>query len=276
MPKLPIVAIIGPTGVGKTKLGVALAKAFCGEVVSVDSLQVYRVGGIMTARPTENEMCGVKHHLVDYLEASEEPEDFVDLAVQHIRHIHDNGKIPFLVGGSISLTRPLLFHPYVQQNDLSIVLLHSKLSMLGPRLDARIDDMEEQGLFREVQLLYKLEQELIGGPDYSKGIWKSIGYRELRPVVECRNHAHACSCWDQGVAEMKASTRAYAQDQMVCIWNEIVPKIQRYDMNFALCVVREASGFEEQVIKPAIRECSMWLRKDFVNGVKVNGASRGV
>jgi len=64
----PIIAIVGPTGVGKTKLGIALVKAMNGEVISVDILQTYRHGGIMTAKPTIQEMDGVTHHLIDYLQ----------------------------------------------------------------------------------------------------------------------------------------------------------------------------------------------------------------
>lgn len=60
----PVVAIIGATATGKTKLGVAVAKMLCGEVVGLDSLQCYRHGGVVTARPMEGEMEGVPHHMV--------------------------------------------------------------------------------------------------------------------------------------------------------------------------------------------------------------------
>ncbi|CAH0027507.1 unnamed protein product [Clonostachys rhizophaga] len=70
------IAIFGPTASGKTKLGVAMAKTFLGEVVSVDSLQCLQSGGIVTAKPRAEEMQRVPHHMIDYLEADEELHDF--------------------------------------------------------------------------------------------------------------------------------------------------------------------------------------------------------
>ncbi|KAF2738955.1 hypothetical protein EJ04DRAFT_509125 [Polyplosphaeria fusca] len=68
--RIPIIAIVGPTGIGKTKLGIiAMARSFSGEVVSVDSLQVYRDAPLMTARPTPQETKGVAHHMINYLPA---------------------------------------------------------------------------------------------------------------------------------------------------------------------------------------------------------------
>lgn len=83
--RIPIFAVVGPTGVGKTKLCIAIAKALNGEVVSVDSLQVYRDAKVVTVRPTPQEMEGIPHHLIDCLEATEEPDNFAGLAVAAIR-----------------------------------------------------------------------------------------------------------------------------------------------------------------------------------------------
>jgi tRNA A37 N6-isopentenylltransferase MiaA len=80
----PIIAIVGPTGVGKTKLEIALAKAMNGEVISVDSLQTYGHEGIMTAKPTIQEMDGVKHHLIEFLQPDQEPSAFAGLAISRI------------------------------------------------------------------------------------------------------------------------------------------------------------------------------------------------
>ncbi|KAH7381513.1 hypothetical protein BKA66DRAFT_570653 [Pyrenochaeta sp. MPI-SDFR-AT-0127] len=262
MGKISIIAVLGPTGVGKTKLGVGLAKALNGEVISVDSLQVYRHGGLMTAKPTPEEMDDITHHLIDYLQPDQEPVNFIDVAISRIQKIYDDGKIPLLVGGSISLTKPLLAHPFLQQSNLSVILLHSKLSDLKPRLDTRIEEMVEQGLFQEMLSLYDLEQKILGRPDYSKGVWKSIGYRELRPAIDVHNKDCSDSNWLKGIIEMKKRTVSYAQEQMNYIWCEIVPVLQKRDLNFALFVVKKASTFEEQVIQPAVSECFEWLYKD--------------
>ena len=97
-----ILCIVGPTACGKTTLGVLLAKRLNGEVVSVDSMQIYRGMTIGTAAPTEKEMDGVPHHMV----AVAEPEEnwsvarFVEEADKCIQDILSRGKLPVLVGGT--------------------------------------------------------------------------------------------------------------------------------------------------------------------------------
>jgi len=258
-----IIAIIGPTGVGKTKLGIALAKAVNGEVISVDSLQIYQCGGIITAQPTTKEMDGVKHHLIDYLQPDQEPTTFVDNAISSIQQIHDDGKTPLLVGGSISLTEPLLSHPFVQQCDLSVIFLDSKLSHLKPRLDKRVDEMIDEGLIEEVRLLYELEQRLLGCPDFSKGIWKAIGYPELRPAVESWKEGNKNQQYlDEGIAEMKKRTVSYAEEQLNRIRGKLIPGVHQWANNYMVLVVKDAETFEERIVQPSISACRGWLSEE--------------
>jgi tRNA dimethylallyltransferase len=97
-----IVIICGPTATGKTRLGAALAKALNGEVVSADSMQVYRDMAVGTARPSQEEMEGVPHHML----AVAEPEEdysvarYVAEAVPVVDDILARGKLPFIVGGT--------------------------------------------------------------------------------------------------------------------------------------------------------------------------------
>ena len=97
-----ILCVVGPTACGKTKMGILLAKRYNGEVVSVDSMQIYRGMTIGTAAPTEEEMDGVPHHMV----AIADPEEnwsvarFVEAADKCIRDILSRGKLPILVGGT--------------------------------------------------------------------------------------------------------------------------------------------------------------------------------
>jgi adenylate isopentenyltransferase (cytokinin synthase) len=266
MARKSIIAIVGPTGVGKTKLGIALAKALEGEVISVDSLQLYRYVDIITAKPTTKEMEGIKHHLIDYLQPDQEPTTFVDLAVSKIQQIHDDGKIPLLVSGSISLTEPLLSHPFIQQSNLSVIFLDSKPSDLRPRLDKRVDEMVGQGLIEEIRLLYNLEQSMLGCPDFSKGIWKAIGYPELRPAVEGCNKGSYQLYLDNGVAKMKKRTALYAQEQIKRIWYKLIQAVHRWDANFMVLVVKDALTFEERVVQPSISACRGWLTEDTERG----------
>lgn len=102
MSKQPLIVICGPTASGKTALSIAIAKALGCEVVSADSMQIYKGMQIATAKPTEAEMDGVKHHLVDFLDAGESfsVADYVRLAHKAIEDISDRGLVPLVCGGT--------------------------------------------------------------------------------------------------------------------------------------------------------------------------------
>ncbi|MFV8210893.1 tRNA (adenosine(37)-N6)-dimethylallyltransferase MiaA [Streptococcus pluranimalium] len=100
--KTKIIVIAGPTAVGKTALGIDLAQAFHGEIISGDSQQVYRQLDVGTAKATKKEQSLVKHHLIDVRDVSESYSafDFVTEAQAAIENIIDQGKVPFIVGGT--------------------------------------------------------------------------------------------------------------------------------------------------------------------------------
>ena len=97
-----VICVVGPTATGKTKMGVALAKRFGGEVVSVDSMQIYRGMTIGTAAPTAEEMDGVRHHMVAIADPAESwsVARFTEQADLCIGDILRRGKCPVLVGGT--------------------------------------------------------------------------------------------------------------------------------------------------------------------------------
>jgi len=97
-----VIVITGPTATGKTALGVRLAKSIGGEIVSADSMQVYRHMDIGTAKPSVDEMCGIPHHLVDFIPPSEDYSvaRYVEDASKCIDDILVRKKQPILVGGS--------------------------------------------------------------------------------------------------------------------------------------------------------------------------------
>jgi tRNA dimethylallyltransferase len=97
-----LIAIVGPTGVGKSRLGIFLARKFNGEIVNADSRQVYRYMNIGTAKPTREDFASVPHHLFDIINPNQDFSlaQYQELANSSLREIHDRGRVPFLVGGS--------------------------------------------------------------------------------------------------------------------------------------------------------------------------------
>ena len=97
-----LIVLTGPTAVGKTSLSIALAKAVGGEIISADSMQVYKYMNIGTAKITEEEKCGIPHFLIDELEPDEEFNViiFKNKVMGYIKDIKSRGKVPIIVGGT--------------------------------------------------------------------------------------------------------------------------------------------------------------------------------
>ena len=100
--KKPLIVLTGPTAIGKTSLSISLAKAVNGEIISADSMQVYKHMDIGSAKIRPEEMKGVPHYLVDVLEPEEEFHivKFQQMAKAAMKEIYGKGKIPILVGGT--------------------------------------------------------------------------------------------------------------------------------------------------------------------------------
>lgn len=98
----PIICVVGPTASGKTALAIKLAKHFDGEIVSCDSMQLYKGMDIGTAKPDKNEMDGVVHHLIDFLQPEEDfsVAQYVKMAKEAIKDIVSRGKRVILTGGT--------------------------------------------------------------------------------------------------------------------------------------------------------------------------------
>lgn len=108
---MKVVAIVGPTAVGKTSLSIDLAKRFNGEIISGDSMQVYRGLDIGTAKVTPEEMDGIPHHLINVRELDENYSvaDFQVAARQTIQEITERGRLPIVVGGTGLYIQSLLW-----------------------------------------------------------------------------------------------------------------------------------------------------------------------
>lgn len=109
--KIPVIVIVGPTAVGKTALSIEMAQAFDGEIISGDSMQVYRGLDIGTAKVTDAEMAGIPHYLIGIREPSEpyDVSEFKRETHRLIRQIWQAGKVPFLVGGTGLYVQSVLY-----------------------------------------------------------------------------------------------------------------------------------------------------------------------
>lgn len=128
--KQKVIAVIGPTASGKTALSVEIAKRFGGEIISADSMQIYKYMDIATAKPTEDEKQGIPHHLMDFVEPSESfsVARFCELAAKAINDIADRGKLPVIAGGTGLYVDSLLNGMQFENQQINQVL-RTSLSM---------------------------------------------------------------------------------------------------------------------------------------------------
>jgi tRNA dimethylallyltransferase len=112
MTKPKVVVIVGPTASGKTALGIEVAKRFNGEVISADSMQIYKDMDIGTAKPTVDEQKQAVHHLVDFVEPDQRYSvaDFKRDAEAKIEEILAKGKLPIIVGGTGLYVNSLIYN----------------------------------------------------------------------------------------------------------------------------------------------------------------------
>ena len=113
-----IIVLVGPTAVGKTEFSIELAKRFNGEIISGDSMQVYKKMNIGTAKITKDEMDGVPHHMIDIIEPDEtfSAYDFKNRAQQLITEITNRGRVPIIAGGT-GLYIQSLIHNYAFEDE---------------------------------------------------------------------------------------------------------------------------------------------------------------
>ena len=109
--KKPLIILTGPTAVGKTELSIRLAQAINGEIISADSIQIYKYMDIGSAKVTDDEMDGVKHYLIDELEPTDEFNIcvFKDMATAAMEEIYAKGKIPIIAGGTGFYIQSILY-----------------------------------------------------------------------------------------------------------------------------------------------------------------------
>ncbi|MFJ5771611.1 tRNA (adenosine(37)-N6)-dimethylallyltransferase MiaA [Psychrobacillus sp. NPDC093180] len=135
MSEKPVVlAIVGPTAVGKTALSIELAKTFNGEIINGDSMQIYRELSIGTAKITEEEMEGVPHHLLDIKDPTESfsVAEYQKIVREKIEEIASRGKLPIIVGGTGLYIQSVLYDFRFTEQPKIVVSLQKELEKLPP------------------------------------------------------------------------------------------------------------------------------------------------
>lgn len=175
--KKPLIILTGPTAVGKTELSVKLAKALQGEIISADSIQVYKYMDIGSAKVTKEEMEGVKHYLIDELMPDEEFNIFYfkEKAKEYVNEIYKNNHIPIVAGGTGFYIQSLLYDIEFKneesddqiRNELyqlyekqGAAYIHNMLKEIDPESAAAIHENNVKRVIRAIEY-YRLNGEKI-------------------------------------------------------------------------------------------------------------------
>ncbi len=144
MSKIKTVFILGPTASGKTSLSIELAKEFGGEIVSADSMQIYKGIHIASAAPDKAEMEGVPHHLLEFLEPNESfsVADYVKQAREKIKEINSRGRLPIVVGGTGLYINSLADNTEYTEEETDFGL--------RKKLEARFDEIGAENMLKEL------------------------------------------------------------------------------------------------------------------------------
>lgn len=147
MSGIKTVFITGPTASGKTALSVRLAKEFGGEIVSADSMQIYRGIHIASAAPDEEEKCGVPHHMLEFLEPESEfsVADYTKAARKIIKDINSRGRLPIVVGGTGLYINALA--------DNTVFITEKADVTLRDRLEKRFDSIGGAAMLKELEAI---------------------------------------------------------------------------------------------------------------------------
>ena len=239
-----LIAVVGPTAVGKSDLGVDVALAVGGEVINADSMQVYAGMDIGTAKLTEAERCGVPHHLLDVWDVRKTASvaEYQDLAEAVVADIERRGKIPVLVGGSGLYVRAALGDLEFPGTDEEIRErlegelaaggpgpLYARLRAADPAAAAAILPSNGRRIVRALEVI-----ELSGRPfsatmpGYDPSIRAiQIGLRADRAELDRRIEARVDHMWaagfeaevrdlaDRGLRDGKTASRALGYQQML-------------------------------------------------------------
>ncbi len=221
-----IVAVVGPTGVGKTRLSIELAKKYKAIIVGCDAVQIYQELDIGSAKVTEEEKENITHYLIDIKKPSEEytVRDYQ----KDLRNILDNNKDKniIIVGGTgLYLTAGICDYNFEKATneknkllyDVKIVGLTAPRDVIYDRINQRVDAMLKNGLVAEVKNLYRKY------PD-SKVLKRAIGYKEIIAYLKGEISL------EEATEDIKKNSRHYAKRQYT--WFNHQNVVKWFNVNF--------------------------------------------
>ncbi|KAL3717498.1 hypothetical protein ACJRO7_009000 [Eucalyptus globulus] len=276
--KEKVVVILGVTGAGKSRLSIDIASHFPAEIVNSDKIQVHKGLDIVTNKITEEEQCGIPHHLLGTIppDADFTASEFSNSALLAIESIRARGNTPVIVGGSNSYIETLIAsHDYRFQSNYECCFLwvDAAMPILHSFLSKRVDKMVERGMVEEARNAFDPNGQ------YSRGIRRAIGLPELDLLFRTEKfldrQAHA-RLLKEAMEEIKTNTCKLASRQLEKIhrlrnqkgWN-----LHRMDATEVFCKHGKADAdeaWEELVAGP-----STIIVAEFLYNVTANKATSG-
>ncbi|CAM8889416.1 hypothetical protein QQ045_026703 [Rhodiola kirilowii] len=173
-----VVFVIGPTGTGKSRLSVELATLFPAEIINSDKIQLYKGLDIVTNKITEEEKCGVPHHLLGIADPDSEftARDYCYEASTAVESIVRRGQVPIIVGGSNSYMEALVDDKnnyFRTRYDCCFIWVNVHMPILHSFVSERVDQMVCNGMVDEVRNVFN------SNANYERGIRKAIGVPEF-------------------------------------------------------------------------------------------------
>lgn len=219
-----IYVIMGPTGVGKTKLSINLAKKLNAIVINADSMQVYKELSIGTAKIKEEEKENIKHYLFDIASVKEEFNAFIYQKLGRDLLEKNKGKNIIIVGGTGLYIKALLYDYTFNDNENKNKKLYNfkLIGLTRPRkqlyeiINNRVDDMIKEGLLEEAKKVYKYKE--------THALKSAIGYKELFSYFENK------ITLEEAIDKIKQNSRHYAKRQYT-FFNNQFEDINWYDVN---------------------------------------------
>ncbi|KAL2535371.1 Adenylate isopentenyltransferase 3 [Forsythia ovata] len=176
--KEKVVVVMGATGTGKSRLSIDLATRYPAEIVNSDKMQVYQGLDIVTNKITEDERCGVPHHLLGVVDPTKDVSatTFCTMASHAMNSIVSRGQLPIIVGGSNSFIEVLIDdkeHEFRSKYECCFLWVDVSMPVLNSFVSHRVDRMVERGMINEVRNIFN------ENADYSRGIRRAIGVPEF-------------------------------------------------------------------------------------------------